>query len=284
MEWDEQKKVEEEEEVKLWEREETSLLEIPLPRSLEDSTNSILLKQYGSNDSRFGIHSCVWDSGIAFIYFLAERYNMIRTKASDTEDDFFLMSTKNTLIIDVGSGTGVAGLGVAISLGYDAILTDLPDALDLLNDNLVLNGGSMMKDSTVKVKELSWGGEYLPQCIVDMMQIAPHVIIIGADIVYRKPLFHPLLVTLRNFFDIRPDVECLLGSQSIRTHLAEFYEMGKAFGFQFSLQAKVLVPEGLPTAKGVKPTIFWTDSANQPYATAYEKDKLNLVEIVKVSL
>jgi hypothetical protein len=285
MEGVEQKHIEEEE-FQLWEREETSLLEIPLPRPLDEAKKSILLRQYGSNDNRFGIHSCVWDSGIAFIYFLAERYNKIRTKNSDTEDELVLMSTKNTLVIDVGSGTGVAGLGVAISLGYDAILTDLPDALDLLNENLVLNEGLIKKNSTVKVIELSWGGEYLPPCIVDMMHIAPHVIIIGADIVYQKPLFRPLLVTLRKMFDVRPDVECLLGSQSIRTHLAEFYEMGKDFGFQFLLQANVLVPEGLPTVEEVKPAILWTDSVTQRQCPTivHAKDKLNLVEIVKVSL
>jgi hypothetical protein len=60
--------------------------------------------------------------------------------------------------------------------------------------------------------------------------------------------------------------------------------MGKVSGFQFSLQAKVLVPEGVPTANGVIPAIFWTDSANQPHSTACGKDKLNFVEIVKVSL
>ncbi len=101
MEGAEQKHIEGEEEVQLWEREETSLLEIPLPRPSEESKKSILLRQYGSNDNRFGIHSCVWDSGIAFIHFLAERYNKIRTKNSDTVDELVFMSTKNNLVIDV---------------------------------------------------------------------------------------------------------------------------------------------------------------------------------------
>ena len=127
--------------------------------------------------------------------------------------------------------------------------------------------------------DLSWGEESLPSLLVQMVTSAQRVIVVGADIVFRKNLFDPLITTLRQIFDCRPDVECLLGSQSIRTHLEDFYYRAEAAGFSLSLRAKVIVPEGRPGQQGTEPII------KNPLGTSEDKEKgPGIIDIVKVSI
>ena len=114
-----------ENEVKLWEREETTVLEIPVFRTALPP-KILRIRQYVSDDDRFGIHSCVWDGWVACLHFLAERHSRETVDAD------------GSLIVDLGSGTGIVGFGMSL-LGYHSLLTDLPDALQLLNENLLSN-------------------------------------------------------------------------------------------------------------------------------------------------
>lgn len=108
------KQEDENDDVKLWEREETPLLKIPLPSTNNTTSNPqpvvppkiLLLRQFGSDATEFGIHSCVWDSGIALLHFLAERYNIDGSAYKQ------FSSSNSTLVVDLGAGTGVVGLGM----------------------------------------------------------------------------------------------------------------------------------------------------------------------------
>jgi predicted nicotinamide N-methyase len=77
--------------VDLWTREETPMLTV----RVSTEGQSLRIAQYGSDDARWGIYSCIWDGGLGLIAYL--RKNPVLSKEA--------------LVIDLGSGTGVVGLG-----------------------------------------------------------------------------------------------------------------------------------------------------------------------------
>ena len=246
-----------EEGIDLWSREETPVITIELQardaisnvgKSIEDDdrkkestmpNRNMKLRQYVSDDTRWGIFSCVWDGGLALLAYLSfygKNNNERQVKMGEDMELF-------PLVIDVGSGTGVVGIGAAL-IGYQSILTDLPEALPLLEENCDTNG---MK--CLHVMELSWGRDPLPSELEKLIFSADdegrQVIIAGADIIYRQNLFDPLLITLRQLLKLqtKKPVQCILGSQSLRQHLYEFWTKARDEGFSVSLVANSYVPE-----------------------------------------
>jgi predicted nicotinamide N-methyase len=179
------------------------------------------IAQYGSDDARWGIYSCIWDGGLGLIAYL--RKNPVLSK--------------DALVIDLGSGTGVVGLGAA-AVGYtNVVVTDLLEALDLMIENARLN-----PTYNVSVEELSWG-EALPESIKQRIASSGEVLLVGADIVYRQNLFEPLLTTLERLWSTK--AKCIFATQSIRSHLEEFYARALERGFVTTHLANVFVPQGM---------------------------------------
>jgi predicted nicotinamide N-methyase len=189
----------EDNEVVLWQDlEERETVEIPI---VDDSSSIITLRQYISSDDRWGIHSSVWEGGLALLAYLQQH-----------------PVPKDTLIVDLGSGTGIVGLGLT-KLGYTKVaVTDLQEALPLLDDNVQRNEVS----DAVQVCNLTWG-EPLSKQVLNLIQNSKRVLCVGADIVYRQSLFAPLIATLAELLQYE-HVSCLLASHSIRTHLPKFYQ------------------------------------------------------------
>ena len=112
---------------------------------------SLSLGQYNSYHKDWGIYSTIWDGGLALMYYLLDRWSP--------------SSGHCDILLDLGSGTGLVGLGVASSVSLRAqsfttnnaqssawsinrvILTDQTVALPLLNDNITRNA-HLMVDST----------------------------------------------------------------------------------------------------------------------------------------
>ena len=203
--------------VDLWTREETPMLTV----RVSTEGQSLRIAQYGSDDARWGIYSCIWDGGLGLIAYL--RKNPVLSK--------------DALVIDLGSGTGVVGLGAA-AVGYtNVVVTDLHEALDLMIENARLNPAF-----NVSVEELTWG-ESLPESIKQRIESSGEVLLVGADIVYRQNLFEPLLTTLEKLWNTK--VKCIFATQSIRSHLEEFYARALEQGFATTHLANVFVPQGM---------------------------------------
>jgi predicted nicotinamide N-methyase len=212
--------------VSLWEDEERKLVEIQLPvcvssltfpsaataiTSSSSSTNDriLTLRQYGSADDRWGIHSTIWDGGLALTAYLASHYYSYHT---DTETDGtgttpIKNNTSNSnnsqrgggvTLIDLGSGTGLVGLAVAaLSRGQAAVaVTDLAQALPLLEENVRLNSklwtttsnsAAVNTNSTTAtadtsrpvvhipvVHELTWGEPIADAWLEQLLSAMPH--------------------------------------------------------------------------------------------------------------
>ena len=202
--------------VELWTREETPLLKIRVT-----PCKHVQIAQFGSDDDRWGIYSCIWDGGLGLIAYLRK----------------YPVSSKDALVIDLGSGTGVVGLGMA-ALGFtNVVVSDLKEAQDLMIENVKLN-----PTLDVAVGDLTWG-ETLPGAIRERIAVATEVLLVGADIVYRQNLFDPLLTTLGQLSS--PKVKCIFATQSTRMHLDEFYARALERGFVKTHLANVVVPQGM---------------------------------------
>ena len=206
--------------VELWTREETPLLEIDIGNSVV-----LRLRQYGSHDDRWGIHSCVWDGGLALLLYFSQ---------CNTQNN-----SQRSVVLDLGAGTGIVGLGMTNYGASQVILTDLPEAIPLLEENVELN-----PFMNVAVHELTWGDSELPQSIEMILSqsASEKLIVVGADIVYRQNLFEPLLSTLDTLWKCRNDAEFWFGSQSTRRHLQEFWNLAKCKGWAMLHHANVHVP------------------------------------------
>ena len=213
--------------INLWDREELPLLSITINDDDNETNNGKLLqlKQYGSDDDQWGIHSCLWNGGIGMLSYLKQ--HPINSTA---------------LIIDLGAGTGIVGLGMGL-LGYQHIvLTDLKDALSLMQENVTLNE-TVIKGVTVE--EITWGDPSIVKTLEQKIQNATSVYMLGADIIYRQNLFHPLLNSMKLLWKIQPFTKCLMATQSTRQHLDEFYTTAKqTYGMTIDFLANVTVPEG----------------------------------------
>jgi predicted nicotinamide N-methyase len=197
--------------IAIFEHEEREYLEI----LLLDLPQSLQLRQYNTSHDSWGIYSTVWDGGIALLKYVCDQY-------SDVWDQMRLL--------DLGSGTGIVGLGVAAcSRGTVATaVTDLTAALPLLRENIARNASHWTGvDAGVhrpSVLDITWGkrmenNDWLQQflsindrkkdtticagsppptsiCSNSRRKLQRRVIITGADIVYRPSLFEPLLSTL----------------------------------------------------------------------------------------
>jgi predicted RNA methylase len=242
----------EDDEIHLFEQEEQELLEIALvrPRNVtpdlallladdhHDSAAGVLyapilqLRQYPSSSEQWGIHSSVWDGGIALLCYVATHWDPVMKQILEMQRPIYASAAagnrySRSYIIDLGAGTGVTGLGLAAwTRGRCAVaLTDQGNALPLLRDNVARNvtfWNDHADDNVTDINrneqryaqitapvvcELAWGSpagalaEWLLaflelEAMGDSATMHRQVLITGADIVYKPILFEPLLTTI----------------------------------------------------------------------------------------
>ncbi|XP_067894318.1 EEF1A lysine methyltransferase 3-like [Heterodontus francisci] len=128
-----------------------------------------------------GVSAFVWDCGITLCqFFQRERMNFSRMK-----------------VIELGSGTGIVGILVAL-LGGQVTLTDQSHVLKQIERNVSDNIPASCGHSPT-IKALSWGFDH-------MHFPNDYDIILGSDIVY-YPLDYPLLLqTLRHLSNQRTTI------------------------------------------------------------------------------
>eukprot|EP01103_Thecamoeba_quadrilineata_P015278 TRINITY_DN4774_c0_g1_i1.p1 TRINITY_DN4774_c0_g1~~TRINITY_DN4774_c0_g1_i1.p1 ORF type:complete len:203 (+),score=33.81 TRINITY_DN4774_c0_g1_i1:3-611(+) len=136
-------------------------------RHFEFFNNDIIIHQ-GDDGQEGGF---VWDASLVLAKFF------------ENVDEFPPTFFKNKRVLELGSGTGLIGIILAL-LGAEVIVTDLKPLLPLIEKNINAN----VSNSKIKVKELNWGedvSEFEP----------PFDFIVGSDVVYREETFKLLIKT-----------------------------------------------------------------------------------------
>ncbi|KAG8188582.1 hypothetical protein JTE90_005939 [Oedothorax gibbosus] len=144
--------------------------DIEFTRELEIETAKVDLKlvQYSVGD----VSCVVWDAGIVlgkYLDYLQHQNNILGGKT----------------VIDIGSGTGVAGLFAGV-LGATVILTDLPEVIPLLQKNIELNKNILKGNTSASV--LVWGSNENTLPVPDLILVS--------DCIYYDQSVEKLIPTL----------------------------------------------------------------------------------------
>lgn len=126
--------------------------------------------------------------------------------------------------VDLGTGCGVAGLGLAL-LGLNCLLTDISPVMPALRRNFKKNVGSTslgsagkanVKAGKVKVATLYWGNDKQIEALKP-----PFDYVIAADVVYLENIVQPLLETMSALAG--PKTIILLGYQIRQAEAHELF-------------------------------------------------------------
>ncbi|XP_073046572.1 uncharacterized protein [Primulina eburnea] len=139
---------------------------------------SLSIHQSPSSLGTPGVTGAVmWDSGIVLGKFLEH----------SVESKTIILQDKK--VIELGSGCGFVGC-IAALLGARVVLTDLPDRLKLLKNNVETNLYGDVR-GTAKVEELTWGDNLDS----DLTHPCPDYVL-GSDVVYGEEAVLDLMETL----------------------------------------------------------------------------------------
>ncbi|WVZ66401.1 hypothetical protein U9M48_015621 [Paspalum notatum var. saurae] len=134
-------------------------------------------------------------------------------------------------VLELGSGTGAAGLALAAALPARAVLSDLPDALPNLRHNADLNAPLLAgAGAAASVVPLPWGdAAAMEEVAAAASEAAPFDLVVASDVVYYEALVDPLIETLRFF--VKGDVVFLMAHMRRwkRTDKKFFAKARKAF-------------------------------------------------------
>ena len=148
-------------------------------------------------DDPLGTFSTVWDGAQALAKLLANKNECP-------------ISLERKSVLELGSGTGLAGLSAAVCGARQVFLTDLHDALPLLKKNLMANS-FVLWGCEVKVEPLPWGVDG-DDCL-DKLPVHNVDVVLCADLVYRKEHTALLLHTLSRIIRANPRVEILMAQE-----------------------------------------------------------------------
>lgn len=159
-------------------------VDAPSPAATQESSEELVIEQRKS----LGKGGFCWDA--AFI--LGEH-------VINNENEW---NEKKTTVLELGAGTGLCGLMVAKATDANVIITDLPELLGLMQDNLQRNHPYK---STVEARTLRWGCE-------EDYSGAPYDVIIGADIV--ASLYDPVALAVTLHALAGPSTKIYISSKS----------------------------------------------------------------------
>ncbi|CAE6972236.1 Vcpkmt, partial [Symbiodinium sp. CCMP2456] len=111
-----------------------------------------------------GIGGGVWDGGLVLLEYLAHPAQRTRLEGRR--------------VLELGSGTGLVGLGCALLGAQEVLLTDLPDVTALLDFNVALNRARRSGLERVQVQAHEWGTD------VAALEPAALEVVIMADLIY----------------------------------------------------------------------------------------------------
>ena len=132
-------------------------------------------------------------------------------------------------VLEIGCGLGLAGIAAA-SAGARVIFTDYePDALKFTRHNVLRNLSRNVLDSQVEFRLLDWRSDE---------EVGPVDMIIGADVVYERRNFIPILNLARR--TLTSD-GCSVFTDPDRSTGMSFFALAEQKGFDVALSSRSLL-------------------------------------------
>eukprot|EP00026_Physarum_polycephalum_P017676 Phypoly_transcript_18981.p1 GENE.Phypoly_transcript_18981~~Phypoly_transcript_18981.p1 ORF type:complete len:241 (+),score=22.09 Phypoly_transcript_18981:46-723(+) len=175
------------------------------------------------------VGNVIWDAGFVLSKYLESHY-------AD--------KLRGTKAIEVGSGTGIAGITAGL-LGAHVTLTDGFDSvLPLLSENVDSIFSESHSCSIPIVKKLEWGNEAQQNNI--LAEHGPFTYILCADLVYTKAAYEPLISTLRAL--CTPNITTILFAHKKRYDTEDlFFELASQY-FVFTREPQSMLHDDYQTA------------------------------------
>lgn len=177
-----------------------------------------------------GLHTVVWEAAVA-LHLTIQHETFARLHGVRWGEE---------VVVELGAGTGLVGM-CAAALGARVVLTELSDALPILQHNIDDNFHTLTTahvghtHASPRAMELAWGGP-VPIGVTRVLAewsraptpTSTHVyptMVLGADITYHPSLFRPLVDTLCEVCG--PKTQCFLArlKRGDPAVMAGFYDM-----------------------------------------------------------
>jgi len=111
-------------------------------------------------------------------------------------------------VLELGSGTGICGLAMAM-LGAKVILSDTPDLIELITQNVKRNE-QHLEGSIEQIVSLDWSNEHTTMKFISDQHNSCLDFIIAADAIFHERAIIPLVATLKKLLVLNPDVLILM--------------------------------------------------------------------------
>jgi hypothetical protein len=176
------------------------------------------------------------DAGLVLTSFLDDGITAGSIDMSSLRETLAIAKQRRLNCIELGTGCGVVGLGLAQALpNCDVLLTDLPEAMDIVTWNILAT--HLASNATVDFEVLDWGKD-LPARVSSKA----FDLILVADCTY-NPSSVPSLVSVLATLTVRSPKAMVLLAQKVR-HPSEaiFFEYIAEAGFVQSDHVAIPLP------------------------------------------
>lgn len=226
--------------------------------TLDMTDNTKLLKTFSIRfNSYFSLHlnqqnntqnhgTTVWDSAKLLAFYLFDLFKQ-PTFIKQNNDNVFYPKQSKKMCLELGSGCGLGGLLMA-SLGFNTVLTDLPDVLDqvlisncetAMNDILTWwyhlhhTNSDIITRPNIQVKSLDWF--HLNNEI-----IVKYDYILASDCIYEIELVIPLLKCIEFYSNTNTIIYIAMERRDDKV-VNEFIDKARQVGFDAKMILKKLI-------------------------------------------
>ena len=182
------------------------------------------------------------DAGLGLVAYLQDNFE----KSATTLYKILHKDSHPINVLELGSGCGIVGKALAqLVCGCTVTLTDLPEAMEILNYNIstacVAQGSELVK------QPLDWNYE-LP-C---GMQSAVFDLILISDCTYNCDSLPALIRTLSALVSLSPAIHVILSLKFRHTSEAVFFDLMAEAGFKIIEHVSIAMPDDCRIKVGLK--------------------------------
>jgi predicted nicotinamide N-methyase len=155
----------------------------------------------------------VWDGAVVAALWLDAAARAFRERGGSDDDETLLpwRALRSRGVLELGAGTGLAGLAAAAALRCPVTLTDLPAALPALSRNVAANVDALAAVAAPppRVAPLDWCALSPAALAAATPPAAPPALLLAADCVWLPELVAPFVAAL-DALATAPDTRLLL--------------------------------------------------------------------------
>lgn len=161
------------------------------------------LLSFHQDNGSMHVGTTVWPCSLVLVKFV-ERWHPLTYAAPTPNPYAHLLEFSNKRAIELGTGCGVAGMGLFLLGLTDVVLTDIAPVMPALKHNLKRN--KQILNKTLKSTQLYWSNSDQIKALHP-----PFDIVIATDVVYIEETVGPLVSAMKSL--VKDDGVVLLGYQ-----------------------------------------------------------------------